>query len=479
MTVLYIDSRYITRWAEFSSIALGNLTLCNRRSIQIQNEILSAYRDGVLYNWAIDLNLTNASELDPLHGYNLSDKLLKERIASICGKRDYVADTLIYEEYIQHSEDMYIKDLKGGKSLIPSKEIIADFNDKIVAISISFKVLKFANDFIEATISQVDKDNQIIIKNSVNISLKEKGFVSYDFPVVFNDKTVKIQIKANTSVIADFYIPCSLNGGLVDMGTSVLWSKRNLGALKEYDDGLFFSWGNMEDADYFSKESWTYKQVVCDDISLGTEYDVVRKRLGKGYRIPNYKDWEELLNCCKISQVEIRNRKFLKLLSKKTKQMLILPMAGVIEGSDRDIDMACYWSGTQYSGKSAYILASEWNKTGISRLRYEAKWKGLPIRPVCDRMLGYETTQTSPEERYNDISLSNVFSRMLKDCVKYNARVFENDMVTIEGFDLDKLNNKLRKINPSSIITYTQICMGMTYKELKEYVVATINGAVK
>ncbi len=102
----------------------------------------------------------------------------------------------------------------------------------------------------------------------------------------------------------------------VDMGLSVKWSAYNLGASSPEGYGAVFAWGETETKAVFN---WgTYKwcegventltkyctnaqfgTVVDDKIVLEPDDDVVRVKLGGGWRMPTREELAELLNSCK------------------------------------------------------------------------------------------------------------------------------------------------------------------------------------
>ncbi len=168
----------------------------------------------------------------------------------------------------------------------------------------------------------------------------------------------------------------------VDMGTSVLWCKKNLGADRPYDIGDYYSWGELKTRSFFSSSAFLYNRVDSMNISGKTQYDASVTALGEGYRIPTLEEWKDLLKVCgnKVKTVSIKRRKYIKLISEITGNQLLLPAMGHMEGENiHDENIAEYWSSCPYSGKSALIF---WAKDTNWNTPFDAKWHGLPIRPV-------------------------------------------------------------------------------------------------
>lgn len=91
----------------------------------------------------------------------------------------------------------------------------------------------------------------------------------------------------------------------VDLGLSVLWAVRNVGAIAYNDAGKAYAWGMLESSEagkdlkggYFDEEFKLYNRnnpLIC-----GTERDVARKEWGGEWRMPTKDEIDELVNKCK------------------------------------------------------------------------------------------------------------------------------------------------------------------------------------
>lgn len=156
--------------------------------------------------------------------------------------------------------------------------------------------------------------------------------------------------------------------GAVDMGTSVFWSKVNLGATEVYEEGDYFPWGSTEPLangitykheDYPSWIGEGYKEGE----TLRPEHDAARKILGGNWRIPTKEEFEELISACEITlrQTGIyeggKNLEVLTFKSKSTGKSIeikcsygctIIPYSGWCYG------YGFYWTATRGGGKNAY-----------------------------------------------------------------------------------------------------------------------------
>ena len=157
---------------------------------------------------------------------------------------------------------------------------------------------------------------------------------------------------------------CANNGyEYVDLGLSVKWATRNIGAIKISDYGDYFAWGETDpkddytwgaykhgtSADVLYKYSYTDKIIALDSVD-----DTATVNWGDGWRIPTQSEWEELCNKCNCEWVwtSIDNTPGYRITGKKpghTDKSIFLPAAGyfrgtAIEGREKS---AYYWSSTR------------------------------------------------------------------------------------------------------------------------------------
>lgn len=307
----------------------------------------------------------------------------------------------------------------------------------------------------------------------------------------------------------------ALFSDLIDMGTSVLWCAYNLGAENNLDDGDYYSWGALNKAEYFGKNVWGYKQVIKKNISGQSDCDAARSILGDGYRIPTVEEWKELLAVCNYDsqKVTIKGRNFVKLVSTKTNNTLLLPFIGHMESDVCNSLLAQYWTSEQDTGKSSFICQfhdSGWDFTSVP------KWYGSPIRPVyapinvskatgrisqhiqrtsaqiraaaiathasdaAQRILSnlwMKPESSNPKRKYpvkSSINESNIFEILIKDCIPFGKYVFEGDVIRDINLDLNKLNKILEENYSLKPLTYGNI-MSMRYKDFKALLLSRLS----
>ena len=172
----------------------------------------------------------------------------------------------------------------------------------------------------------------------------------------------------------------------VDLGLSVYWRDRNLGASKNTDAGDYYAWGENNTRsgsnsytrdNYLNWESGTgYKNTVIDNNKL---YDPCAKLYPQGtWRLPTAAEVNELINNCNIT-VTVMSGNVVCILSSRTNPdaNIILPRINASDG------VAChYW--TSSFGTSAPSTMSV-TSSGTVALSSKDGWVGCLIRPVCDK----------------------------------------------------------------------------------------------
>ena len=82
----------------------------------------------------------------------------------------------------------------------------------------------------------------------------------------------------------------------VDLGLSVKWLDRNLGASSVWDEGNYYAWGETKTKSTYTWREYDGKPTYLNSISRSI-YDASAK---KGWRMPTKKEWEELITKCDV-----------------------------------------------------------------------------------------------------------------------------------------------------------------------------------
>lgn len=179
----------------------------------------------------------------------------------------------------------------------------------------------------------------------------------------------------------------------VDLGLSVKWANMNIGAYSESEIGGYYAWGETnEKSEYY----WTNYE-HCDgslqtihnigDSISGTQYDVAHVKWGGHWRMPTYREMQEVLTKCTAVRGEV-NGQFGEYIVGPNGNAIFLPAGGYRDGQEFVYTnrFGDYWGGTVYrSPENAYGFFFPhdedyigWDFTGA--MRYDGK----PVRAVWD-----------------------------------------------------------------------------------------------
>ena len=162
----------------------------------------------------------------------------------------------------------------------------------------------------------------------------------------------------------------------VDLGLSVKWANVNLGASKMEEYGDLYAYGELKTKSTYTASNYKFyhnKYTDKDGVSIdtiyydpigkevsieisgnyydtydiaNTEYDVAQKKLGGKWRLPTYKEIQELQNNCEWKWGSV-NDKYGYKITGKNGNYIFLPSAGF--GTNK---------GREYGGSSGNYLSS-------------------------------------------------------------------------------------------------------------------------
>ena len=177
----------------------------------------------------------------------------------------------------------------------------------------------------------------------------------------------------------------SINGHeYVDLGLSVKWATRNVGARSREDAGDLYAWGEMkakpgnggshEDCEAYGKE--------LGDIG-GTSRDVARVKWGGTWRMPTEVELRELTDSCTLTWATLNGVEVAKFTSHKNGNAIYLPFNEIFEPSDMHGN---YWSSTpDESGAQESFYIDIGNYRGMSCYRdYADRRCTYSVRPVSE-----------------------------------------------------------------------------------------------
>ena len=170
----------------------------------------------------------------------------------------------------------------------------------------------------------------------------------------------------------------------VDLGLSVLWSSRNVGAQSGEQPGYYVGWGD---------KTGCKTSIFPDDYPSanppmnisGTEHDIARDLWAETWRIPTKDEMKELLQQCQWYWTVINGVPGFQIIG-RTGNSIFLPAAGSRFGTDHEdaYYYGRYWTSElcQNEPRRAYLL--EISQQGPELITM-ARHIGMSIRPVLDK----------------------------------------------------------------------------------------------
>ena len=186
----------------------------------------------------------------------------------------------------------------------------------------------------------------------------------------------------------------STPSGAVDLAlpSGLLWCEHNVGAASPYDDGLYFSWGNItghtgdDGYDFGTSNDGPYASTpgaaLTGDIPAGNDYDAARHNMGAPWRMPTVGEFQELnSNCDSIWTDEdgVAGRRF---TSRINGNSIFFPASGNRHGTGLygRGSRGRFWSASLYSQTYGYSL--DFNSGGVTPANSNYRFYGFSVRAV-------------------------------------------------------------------------------------------------
>lgn len=168
----------------------------------------------------------------------------------------------------------------------------------------------------------------------------------------------------------------------IDLGLSVKWAVRNIGAENPEDYGDYFAWGETSVKSSYNKENSLTNGKMMYGISGNDHYDAARANWGYPCRMPTLEEYNELREKCTWKWTT-RNGVGGQLVTGPNGKSIFLPAAGVLSGTEFDSqgNNGCYWSASPYEEDNVNAYNNIFNSNGYwGSMR--SRGDGLTIRPV-------------------------------------------------------------------------------------------------
>lgn len=175
----------------------------------------------------------------------------------------------------------------------------------------------------------------------------------------------------------------------VDLGLSVCWADRNVGASSPEDYGDYFAWGETEPKKEYTKDNYEFYDKNKDnfidigtDIS-GTEHDAAHIKCGENMRMPTLNETKELIDKCAWLWKEVRGVSGYKVVGSNGNS-IFLPTAGYRSRKDcyHNGSAGLYWSSILNQSVVHNACDFKFNSGYSAWCDDDERYDGCSIRPV-------------------------------------------------------------------------------------------------
>ena len=219
-------------------------------------------------------------------------------------------------------------------------------------------------------------------------------------------KSNRTSSNANVAILSNGKTIAFETSQAVDLGlpSGTIWAGYNVGANSPKESGAYYAWGEIDDKNTYTKESYfdtdrienalvlfkVYKTGSKTSI-IGTERDVARVKWGTPWKMPSKAQIEELLSKCKKFFVKCNDDSKEYILFKGPNGKSILFLASGIKQDKyvREDHYCYYWSGELDSTIAFSHMASclsgsgyTWDSSVSAKVYNDFRWYGMNVRAV-------------------------------------------------------------------------------------------------
>ena len=178
----------------------------------------------------------------------------------------------------------------------------------------------------------------------------------------------------------------------IDLGLSVKWASCNVGAQEAWEYGGIYAWGETEEKDDYSQETYKYydskteKYINIGNDIKGTKYDVAHVKWGGKWRMPTGNEMRELISKCSFSNTTVNGVKGTECIGPNGNKIFI-PFAPhqygtKLYGEGRDIRLWCSNIG-MYDHYATYAYGGLYSNPTIEIDNDTDREDGFSVRAVC------------------------------------------------------------------------------------------------
>ena len=150
---------------------------------------------------------------------------------------------------------------------------------------------------------------------------------------------------------------------IVDLGLSVKWASFNVGASKPEESGGYYSWGETEEKESYTAETYLYNNIYLGPCISGSPLDVANVKLGYNWRLPTSDEFYELYSQCTWTWTSVGGIPGFQITGPNGNH-IFLPSAGFYRNDQlRNTDgEGCYSSGSAAGMTEMAYLRFETNR---------------------------------------------------------------------------------------------------------------------
>ena len=182
--------------------------------------------------------------------------------------------------------------------------------------------------------------------------------------------------------------------GFVDLAlpSGLLWCEHNVGASTPYEDGLYFSWGNVtghtgdDGYDFGETNEGPYAQTpgaaLTGNIPTNGTYDAARHNMGSPCRMPTVGEFQELNNNCDSEWTDEDGVTGIRFTSRINGNSIFFPASGYRLGTGLNSrgSRGYYWSASLISQALGYTLV--FDSGGVRPAYDNYRFYGFSVRAV-------------------------------------------------------------------------------------------------
>jgi len=179
-------------------------------------------------------------------------------------------------------------------------------------------------------------------------------------------------------------------GKAVDLGLSIKWADRNVGADSPEGYGDYFAWGEIYTKESYTEENSETYNLNIEDIAGHSKRDVAYADWGENWRLPSREECKELINKCTWTWTIQGGRNGYKVTGPNGKS-IFLPAAGNRNSSTSIHELGergVFWTSEPYpynnDYKSAYLFGFIPRDDHVPQIYQDLRWTGVSVRPVCE-----------------------------------------------------------------------------------------------